>query len=93
MMTATERAVDVCDLLDGNSTRQAKIMHIAEHIRAAEAEAERRGALAEREAWEREAQVKVEIPCPDGLPGCEVFHFRDRTPEEVAAAIRARADA
>jgi len=29
------------------------------------------------------------IPCPDGLPGCEVLHFRERSPSEQTAAIRA----
>lgn len=38
---------------------------------------------------------RVSMPCPDGIKGCGVFHFRrvkrPRTALEIAAAIRALA--
>ena len=55
-------------------------------------------AAAEREACAQIADERIEhdmpIPCPDGNPGCLVFHSvkgrRKRTSDEIAAAIRAR---
>lgn len=39
---------------------------------------------------------RISVPCPDGIKGCAVFHFkqtyRERTPLEIAEAIRALND-
>jgi hypothetical protein len=35
----------------------------------------------------------VQIPCPDGRPGCLVFHCRPQTPSECRAAIDAAMEA
>jgi hypothetical protein len=35
----------------------------------------------------------VQIPCPDGRPGCLVFHCRPQTPAECRAAIDAAMEA
>ena len=53
---------------------------------------------AEREACaklcEEKTTCQIQIPCPDGKPGCLVFHAveakREKTGSECAAAIRAR---
>ena len=55
-------------------------------------------AAAEREACakvcEEKTAYQMQIPCPDGIPGCLVFHAieakREKTGSECAAAIRAR---
>jgi hypothetical protein len=55
-------------------------------------------AEAEREACakvcEEKTAYQMQIPCPDGIPGCLVFHAieakREKTGSECAAAIRAR---
>jgi hypothetical protein len=58
-------------------------------------------AAAEREACakvcEEKTAYQMQIPCPDGIPGCLVFHAiearREKTGSECAAAIRARGNA
>ncbi len=51
-----------------------------------------RGACAE--ACEEKMIYQMQIPCPDGIPGCLVFHAieakREKTGSECAYAIRAR---
>ena len=57
-------------------------------------------AAAEREACAKACEEKtvyqMQIPCPDGIPGCLVFHAieakREKTGTECAAAIRARGE-
>jgi hypothetical protein len=57
-------------------------------------------AAAEREACakvcEEKTAYQMQIPCPDGIPGCLVFHAieakREKTGSECAAAIRARGE-
>ena len=57
-------------------------------------------AVAEREACakvcEEKTAYQMQIPCPDGIPGCLVFHAieakREKTGSECAAAIRARGE-
>lgn len=55
---------------------------------------------AEREYWAELCEQKVPymmaIPCPDGIPGCAVFHsvpaLREKTGRECAADIRKRGE-
>jgi len=57
-------------------------------------------AAVEREACaklcEEKTAYQMQIPCPDGIPGCLVFHAieakREKTGSECAAAIRARGE-
>lgn len=58
-------------------------------------EAIRKAMIKERAACLAEVMKKAEydvpMPCPDGIPGCEVYHFvkweRPRTLHEIVEAI------
>lgn len=69
------------------------LVRIDAEVRRLHAENERlrAAALAERERCAKVADEEVEIPCPEGILGCEVLHLRRRDASEIAAAIRGRA--
>jgi hypothetical protein len=83
--------------LDANSTAKIEFRVLASAAISAMRPFIRAEALEEaaKVANEREEE-RVGIPCPDGIKGCAVFHFRRETRPrnhiEIIAAIRALKD-
>jgi hypothetical protein len=72
---------------ENNESQADNILHFAAIVAAVEREACAK-------VCEEKTAYQMQIPCPDGIPGCLVFHAieakREKTGSECAAAIRAR---